>query len=126
MQSSKIIRILLVNNQPELLAALESPLLQKGYEVYKAPNGEEVFAQMEVYKPDVLVLDVLLPRMNGFDVAKKIRSNPIYDRTRIIFLTEEEAKENPHENGIGREFYIEKPIQPDKLVSTIERVLVTG
>ncbi len=127
MQTQKITRILVVDNEPEILASMESLLSQRGYEVYKAPNGEEVFAQMEQYKPDVLVLDVLLPRMNGFDVAKKLRSNPLYDRTQIIFLTEEEAQDNPYKDqGIGREFYIPKPINPDQLVSAIERLLVTG
>ncbi len=125
MQEKEIVRVLLVDDEPNVLTALELLIQKEGYEVHKSINGEDALAMLEKYKPHVVVLDVMMPRMNGFDVAKRIRSNSNFDGTQIIFLDEPEKQENRFEGyGNGAEMYITKPFDNQTLISAIKELVV--
>lgn len=125
MQEPEIIRVLLVDDEPAVLAQMETMLRKEGFEVHKSINGEDALGMLEQYKPQVVVLDVMMPRMNGFDVAKRIRSNSNFDGTQIIFLDEPEKQENRFEGyGNGAEMYITKPFDNQTLISAIKELVV--
>ncbi|MFN7118969.1 MAG: response regulator transcription factor [Saprospiraceae bacterium] len=127
MQEHEIIRVLLVDDEPNILTALEFLIQKEGFEVHKSINGEDALAMMEKYKPRIVVLDVMMPRMNGYDVAKRIRSNSAYDHTQIIFLTARGTQDDRFEGyGSGAEIYLTKPFDNEELVNTIKELVEYG
>lgn len=127
MQENEIVRILLVDDEPNILTALEFLIQKEGYEVHKSINGEDALAMVEKYKPKVVVLDVMMPRMNGYDVAKRIRSNANFDQTQIIFLTARGTQDDRFEGyGSGAEIYLTKPFDNEELVNTIKELVEFG
>ena len=119
--------VLLVDDEPNILMAIEFLMKQQGYEVDKAVNGREALAKMKRKTPNVVVLDVMMPGMDGFEVAQRIRKNPDYEKTRIVFLT---ARGTPEDKmtgySTGGEVYITKPFDNDKLVNTINELIEFG
>ena len=73
--------ILVVDDNPDKLLLLESALKLAGYRVTTATDGDEALAAIESYQPDLVITDVMMPRMNGYELAQRIRSNP---RTKFI------------------------------------------
>ena len=86
--------ILLVDDEPNILIALEFLMNQEGYTVETAKNGQVALEIMESFTPDVVLLDVMMPGMDGFEVAKKIREDAALHNTQIIFLTAKGTKED--------------------------------
>lgn len=113
-------RILLVDDEPNILIPLEFLMHQQGYEVEKAYNGKDALAKMRDYVPRVVVLDVMMPGMSGFEVAKEIRKQITFAETQIVFLT---AKSTPEDrlNGYanGGEVYLAKPFDNQEFIETI-------
>ena len=127
MDRQKPKRVLLVDDEPNILTAVEFILKQQGLEIDKAMNGERALRKMDIFKPDIIILDVMMPGMSGFEVAKVIRSNPAYEDVRIIFLTAKgtmEDKMNGYANG--GEIYLTKPFENSELISIINEVVEFG
>ena len=117
-------RILLVDDDKELLAALEVKLLKEGYQIDTAPDGEVALEKIGTDLPDLVILDVNMPRMNGMDVCRALRSD---DKTRdlaIIMLT---ARDDEVDRILGLEFgaddYVTKPYNPRELVLRVKGLL---
>ncbi len=117
-------RILLVDDDEELLAALELKLRKEGFEVDTAPDGEAAIENIQASLPDLVILDVNMPRMNGMDVCKALRSD---DKTRdlaIIMLT---ARDDEVDRILGLEFgaddYVTKPYNPRELILRVKGLL---
>lgn len=123
-QEQKIVRVLLIDDNPETLRELESLIQKEGFEVHKSINGEDALAMLDKFKPRVVVLDVMMPRLNGFDVAKRIRSNSKYDGTQIIFLDNPNQEDNRFAGyGSGSEIYIPKPFDNQTVVKAIKALV---
>jgi two-component system, OmpR family, KDP operon response regulator KdpE len=120
-QSLKKHRILVVDDEIRILKFLQSNLRGIGYEVVTASSGVEALEKFHASNPDLIVLDILMPEMNGFDVLKEIRG---FSMVPVIFLS---AKGNERDKitglDLGADDYIPKPFSPDELVSRIEAVL---
>jgi DNA-binding response OmpR family regulator len=120
-------KVLLVDDEPNILVAIEFLLKKEGYQVFKAQDGEKALDAMQQLHPNIVVLDVMMPGIDGFEVAKRIRSNPAYEDTRIIFLT---AKGTPNDRyqgyATGGEVYITKPFDNEELINTINEVVEFG
>ena len=124
-------RILVVDDDPDVREALKIILEQSGYQVITARNGIEGLTSLKVDQPDLMILDLLMPKMDGFSVLKEIES-PRWLGSKdipVIVLTavREEASRRRYELETGVEMsaadYVEKPINPDILVERVERLI---
>ncbi|MCB0568869.1 MAG: response regulator [Phaeodactylibacter sp.] len=127
MTNKKQTKVLLVDDEPNILVALEFLVKQEGYQVWKAENGEQALQTMEKERPHIVVLDVMMPGMDGFEVARQIRKNRRLEHTRIIFLTAKGTQSDRFKGyANGGEVYLTKPFDNDELISTINDVVEFG
>ena len=84
------VKILIVDDEPDILEFLEYNLKKEGYHVITAPNGDEGIKKAEAESPDLIVLDIMMPKMDGVEVCRNLRSKPEFDKTIIAFLTARE------------------------------------
>ena len=124
-------KILIVDDDPDILDALTMILETQGYQVVTARDGIEGLANLKAEKPDLLILDLLMPKMDGFAVCKELQ-DPRWSKfkgTPILILTSvrEEASRRRYELETGLEFdvddYVEKPISPDVLLERVGKLL---
>ena len=124
-------KILIVDDDPDILDALTIILEAQGYEVSVARDGMEGLATLKAEQPDLLILDLLLPKMDGFAVCKELR-DPRWSKFKdvpILILTSvrEEASRRRYELETGLELdvddYLEKPISPDVLLERVSQLL---
>ena len=110
---SKPKRILLADDEPDILEIISYNLTQQGYEVYTAKNGEEALDKAKLLNPDLIILDIMMPKKTGIEVCKILRTQSIFKNTLIIFLTALDD-EPTHIKGLetGADDYISKPISP--------------
>ncbi|MEM0994150.1 MAG: response regulator [Bacteroidota bacterium] len=120
-------KVLLVDDEPNILVPLEFLMKQQGYQVEKAQNGIAALDKMKKDVPNIVILDVMMPGMTGFEVAKQIRAQPKFEDTRIVFLTAKgtpEDKMNGYSNG--GEIYITKPFDNSDLVTKVNELIEFG
>jgi len=124
-------KILLVDDDPDILDALTMILEAKGYQVVTAQDGIEGLANLKAEKPDLLILDLLMPKMDGFAVCKELQ-DPRWSKFKdmpILILTSvrEEASRRRYELETGLELdvddYVEKPISPDVLLERVGKLI---
>ncbi|CAH1002324.1 Transcriptional regulatory protein WalR [Neolewinella maritima] len=117
-------RILLVDDEPDILEILEFNLRKEGFEVATAGNGEEGLKLAHAFRPDLIVLDIMMPIMDGVEVCRQLRTDTSFDNTVITFLT---AREEDYSQiaalDIGGDDYITKPIRPRVLISRVKALL---
>lgn len=113
-------RILIADDEPDILEIISFNLTREGYEVYTAKNGDEAIERAKQLNPDLIVLDIMMPKKTGVEVCQILRSQPAFKETVIIFLTalNDEAS---HIKGLetGADDYISKPISPKVLISRV-------
>jgi DNA-binding response OmpR family regulator len=116
----KQFRILLVDDEERILNFLTIKLKASGYEVLTARNGVAALEQARAQEPDLVVLDVLMPRMDGFETLKQLRT---FSSVPVIILSARGADtEKIRGLGLGADDYLPKPFNPDELVARIEAV----
>jgi two-component system alkaline phosphatase synthesis response regulator PhoP len=113
-------KILIADDEPDILEILSYNLTKEGYETITAKNGDEAIQKAKLFKPDLIMLDVMMPNKNGMEVCKLLRTQPAYQHTLIIFLTAL-SDEVSHINGLayGADDFISKPVSPKILVSKV-------
>ena len=113
--------ILLVDDRPENLFVLETVLEDSGYNLLKATSGYEALRMVSAHNPDLVLMDVQMPIMDGFTVAKLIRNRPKYKNLPIFFITAKCKEQADILKGYaaGGENYLFKPIEPDVLKKKI-------
>jgi two-component system cell cycle response regulator len=118
-------RVLVVDDDPDKLSLLEMALTMAGYDVRTAGDGEEGFAQMSSFQPDLVVSDVMMPRMNGYDLARRIRENPQTKFIPIILQTAAGLRAADQRLGseVGALGYITDPTDLDLLLSRARTLL---
>jgi len=120
-------RVLLVDDEPHILTALEFLVETAGYQVRKAREGKEALRLAKDFLPDIIVLDVMMPGMDGFEVAKHIRQMPELEDARIVFLTAKGTMQDRAQGySSGGEVYLTKPFDNDQLLTIINEVLEFG
>ena len=124
-------KILIVDDDPDIREALSMVLESKGYQVVTAQDGIEGLATLKSEMPNLLILDLLMPKMDGFAVCKELQ-DPRWSKYReipILILTSvrEEASRRRYELETGLELdvddYVEKPIAPDVLLHRVEKLI---
>jgi DNA-binding response OmpR family regulator len=124
---NKTTRILLVDDEPNILLAIEFLLKKEGYTIKKAFNGQQAIDTVASFRPDIIVLDVMMPEFDGFEVARRIRNMPSFEDVRIIFLTAKGTETDKMKGYTsGGEVYLIKPFDNDELVQVINEVVTYG
>lgn len=115
-------KILLVDDEPNIVMALEYSLKKKGYEVLIARDGEEAIKIFENIKPCLVILDIMMPKMDGFEVLEKIKEDK-EDTSKVIFLSAKN-KEEDIQKGLdaGADDYFTKPFSTKKLLDKIQSI----
>lgn len=127
-------KILIVDDDPDIRIAISSVLKSRSYEVIEARDGEEALTRLKEQKPDLMLLDLLLPKMDGFAVVKELQNTQWseYHNMPILIISSvrEEASQHRYEletgHRLGAEDYIEKPIEPFALLKHIKKLLSKG
>ncbi len=117
-------KILVVDDEPDILEILAYNLRKEGYQVVTATNGEKGIEIAKLEKPSLIILDIMMPQMDGVEVCRTLRSDPVFDNTIIAFLT---ARQEDYSLiaalDVGGDDYITKPIRPRVLVSRVKALL---
>lgn len=118
------LKILLVDDEPDILEILEFHLNKDGYKVKVSNDGKEGFEKAQKFKPDLIVLDIMMPEMNGIEVCKGLRSLSGFEETIIVFLSAR-SEDFTQITAIdaGGDGYILKPIKPNIFKSKIKALL---
>ncbi len=113
-------RILIADDEPDILEIVSYNLSKEGYDVYTAKDGSEAVAQAKLLNPDLIILDVMMPKKTGVEVCQLLRSMPAFQETLIIFLTAM-SDEASQIKGLetGADDYVNKPISPKVLISRV-------
>jgi DNA-binding response OmpR family regulator len=117
-------RILIAEDEPNIVTSLQFLLQKNEYEVRVARDGEEALQLVESFMPDLVLLDVMMPVRNGFDVCRKIRENPALRRIRIVMLTAR-GRDAERDEGLalGADAYMTKPFSTKELVAKVRQLL---
>jgi CheY-like chemotaxis protein len=113
-------RILIVDDMAINLYLLQSALETEGYEVDTASNGFMALAKIEASPPDLVLLDIMMPGMNGYEVTRHLRQNDKFSLIPIILITASDEASVPEGLGISEDDFIRKPINFDKLLARIQ------
>jgi two-component system alkaline phosphatase synthesis response regulator PhoP len=113
-------KILIADDEPDILEIVSYNLQSEGYEMFTAKNGDEALDEAKKHQPDMIILDVMMPRKNGFEVCNILRVQPEFKDTIILFLTALND-EGTEIKGLetGGDDYITKPISPKVLISRV-------
>ena len=116
--------ILIVDDEPSIVIPIQFLMEQQGYSVLVAENGEDALDAIYKYKPDLILLDIMLPRIDGYEVCEIVRLNPDYRNIKIIFLTAK-GREVEIAKGLalGANAYITKPFSNTELVAKVKELL---
>lgn len=117
-------KILIVDDEPDILELLRYNIEKEGYFVDTCTNGVDAIAKIKNHKPDLVLLDAMMPYKDGIQTCKEIRKNKEWDSIFIIFLTALSDEKNELQGlQAGADDYIAKPIKPKVLISRIQTVL---
>src|SRR6187549_175604 len=117
-------KILLVDDEPDILEFMEYNLKKEGFQTYTAKNGQEAVEKAAEIKPNLIILDIMMPVLDGIEACRIIRNNPELKNVMIAFLT---ARNEDYSQiagfDVGADDYISKPIKPRVLVSRIKALM---
>jgi len=120
-------KILIVDDESNIVTALSFLMENAGYEIAFCYDGESAIDLVSEFLPDLVILDVMMPGLDGFSVAKYIRSQAILDHVGIIFLTAKGTSQDKVEGyDSGAESYIVKPFDNDEIIERVQEVLLVS
>jgi DNA-binding response OmpR family regulator len=116
-------KVLIVDDEPNIVLSLEFLMKQQGYETRVARDGDEALAEVERFRPDLVLLDVMLPRRDGFEVCERLRADG-WSQLRILMLTAK-GRDVEIEKGLalGADGYVTKPFSTAELVARVADML---
>lgn len=119
--------VLIVDDEPNIVLSLQFLMKKAGFNVRVARDGEEALAEVARARPDIVLLDVMMPKRDGFDVCQTIRANPDWRDVRIIMLTAK-GREIEREKGLalGADDYITKPFSTRDVLAQVERLIAAN
>jgi DNA-binding response OmpR family regulator len=120
-------KIVIADDEPNIVTSLEFLMRRSGYEVWIARDGDEVLALVERVLPDLVVLDVMMPRKSGYEVCHRLRERPEFRHVKIVMLTAK-GREAEVSRGlaIGADTYVTKPFSTRELMAVIGELLEDG
>ena len=119
--------VLIVDDEPNIVRALQFLMTKAGYIVRVARDGEQALDEIAKAAPDLVLLDAMMPKRDGFDVCQTVRANPSWAGVRIIMLTAK-GRDIEREKGMamGADDYITKPFSTKEVVAQVEKILGPG
>ena len=116
--------ILIVDDEPNVVVPIQFLMEQLGCRVMIAERGEDALDLIYQYKPDLVLLDIMLPGIDGYEVCEIVRLNPKYRKIKIIFLTAKGREEEIAKGlALGADAYITKPFSNIELIATVKEIL---
>ena len=113
-------KILVVDDEPTIVRLMEFILARQGHEMQVAVNGEEALEKIRAHAPDLVLLDIMMPRIDGYEVARAVRADPATAGLPIIMLSAKAQEEDIRKGvEIGVDEYITKPFSPEHLVTVV-------
>jgi DNA-binding response OmpR family regulator len=117
-------RVLIAEDEPSIVVSLEFLLTQAGYDVYVATRGDEALQALYAVRPHLVLLDLMLPLINGFDICQRLRSDPQLGAIKIVVLTAKgRASEIQKGLALGADAYVTKPFGTRELMATVRTLL---
>ena len=117
-------RVLVADDDPDILALITYRLSRSGYEVITASDGAEALQLAVEHKPDLAVLDVMMPRLDGYGVTRAIRANAETERTPVLLLTARVQEADVAQGfDAGADDYLKKPFSPQELRARVQAIL---
>jgi DNA-binding response OmpR family regulator len=120
-------KVLIADDEPNIVTALEFLLKRSGYDVRSVANGDAALALVESYRPDVVLLDVMMPVRSGYEVCQRMRERPEWRDIRIVMLTAK-GREAEMSKGLslGADLYITKPFSTQELIEKVNGLFDRG
>jgi DNA-binding response OmpR family regulator len=120
------VRVLVVDDDDVIRQLICLNLELEGFEVYQAADGLDALAKVREVNPAVVTLDIMMPKLDGWDAAARLRSDPETAHVRVVLLSAR-AQEADLKRGsrLGVDFYLTKPFDPDELVAVVRRLAET-
>lgn len=123
-------KVLIADDEPHIRMLIEQcieELEDEGVDILLATDGEEALASARSERPDLILLDVMMPKMNGFEVCEQIRQEPDLADMHVILLTAKGQKYDLQRGEeVGANLYMTKPFNPDQLLETVRRAIGLG
>ena len=115
-------KILIADDEPNIVISLEFLLKREGYEVVVAHDGVEALLRVRAERPDLAILDVMMPQRNGFEVCQDLRQDPEFKDLRIMMLTAK-GRDTEVSKGLGADVYMTKPFSTRELISRVKTLI---
>jgi DNA-binding response OmpR family regulator len=117
-------KVLIVDDEPNIVTSLEFLMRKQGHNIRVAADGEEALAAVDEFMPDLVLLDVMLPHRNGYEVCQLLRERPDLRNLKIVMLTAKGREaEVAKGRALGADEYVTKPFSTRELVARLERLL---
>jgi DNA-binding response OmpR family regulator len=117
-------RILIVDDEPNIILALELLMKRQGYEVLTVDDGRKALDSLAEFRPDLILLDIMMPKMDGYEVCQRIRADASLADVPVIMLTAK-GREVEREKGLalGADCYITKPFSTREVIAKVQEIL---
>jgi two-component system alkaline phosphatase synthesis response regulator PhoP len=117
-------KILIADDEPNIVISLEYLMKREGFDVAVAADGEAALTELAEHMPDLILLDIMLPKKDGFEVCQQIRANPEWDSVKILMLTAK-GRETEIAKGLalGADAYMTKPFSTKDLLARVQQLL---
>jgi DNA-binding response OmpR family regulator len=117
-------RILIADDEPNIVVSLEYLMKREGFDVAVAADGEAALTAISAHAPDLILLDVMLPKKDGFEVCQQIRANPDWQQVKVVMLTAK-GRDTEISKGLalGADLYLTKPFSTKDLVAQVKHLL---
>jgi DNA-binding response OmpR family regulator len=117
-------RVLIADDEPNIVMALEFLMQNSGYDVRTVADGEQALAVLVEYRPDLVLLDVMMPRRNGYEICQWIRGHPELAGMKVVMLTAKGRDVDVEKGlGLGADAYVTKPFATRELVGRVKAML---
>lgn len=116
--------LLIADDEPNIVISVEYLMKREGFEVLVAGDGEEALTKIRQHRPDIVLLDVMMPKMSGFDVCQAVRADPALAGVRILMLTAK-GRDTEVAKGLalGADVYMTKPFSTRELVEKVRQLV---
>jgi DNA-binding response OmpR family regulator len=119
-----VARILIADDNPDLVSILSTRFRALGFDVVEAANGARALDEAKKSSPDIVVLDVMMPELNGFQVCRRMKEDPTLKRIPVVLLTAKNAEADKFWGSeVGATLYLTKPIDPGVVVHEVQTLL---
>ena len=120
-------KVLIADDEPNIVTSLEYLMQKRGYEVKIARNGDEALALVGSFLPDVVLLDVMMPRTSGYEVCQQIRERADWQHIKVVMLSAKGREAEVNKGlSLGADSYVTKPFSNQELIAQIDALLGDG